>query len=136
MPCTMLLLPFLYTVYVMVKNGFHFPEADEFLYLLFDSALNTESFIQFSNETKDFMHQIVARPKDRSKSQTVQFMLETSLGTSELKFKAVPSPALMLCMPRCKGRLVYYEAIIPSLHLNITRLLNKGNMMIPHWSVK
>ncbi|ODM99184.1 Ubiquitin carboxyl-terminal hydrolase CYLD [Orchesella cincta] len=101
-------------------------EADEFLYLLFDSALNTESFIQFSNGTKDFMHQILARPKDRSKSQTVQFMLETSLGTSELKFKGIPKPALMLCMPRCKGRLVYYEAIIPSLHLNITRLLQKG----------
>ncbi|CAL8095496.1 unnamed protein product [Orchesella dallaii] len=101
-------------------------EADEFLYLLFDSALHTESFIKLSNLTKDFMHQIVARPKDRSKSQTVQFMLETSFGTSELKFKDVPKPALLLCMPRCKGRLVYYEAIIPSLHINITRLLEKG----------
>lgn len=111
-----------------LSSKMHSPlmDAQEFLYLLFDSALMTESFIEFSNGTKDFMHQIIARPKDRSKSQTVQFMLETSLGTSGLKFKQMPSPALFLCMPRCKGRLVYYEAVIPTLQLNVTRLLHKG----------
>jgi hypothetical protein len=45
---------------------------------------------------------------------------------NNLKLKEVPMPALMLCMPRCNGRLVYYEAIIPNMTLNITNLVDKG----------
>jgi hypothetical protein len=94
--------------------------------LLFENALNLPAFIHYTNNTTDFMHQIVIRPKDRSKCHDVQFLLETSLEINDLKMKDVPLPALMLCMPRCNGRLVYYDAIVPNLSLNITSLVTKG----------
>ncbi len=101
-------------------------DSEEFLYLLFENALNIPEFIKYSNGNKDFMHQIVVKPKDRSRCQDIQFLLETSMEINNLKFKELPLPALMLCMPRCNGRLVYYEAIIPSMSLNIGSFIDKG----------
>lgn len=79
------------------------------------------------------MHQIIVKPKDRSRCQDVQFLLETSMEINNSLFKELPSPALMLCMPRCNGRLVYYEAIVPSMRLNITPLLDKGRLNLGYY---
>lgn len=101
------------------------------MFILFDRALKLQKFISYSNEMSDFLHQLVVDTKDLSKSTTVQHLFETSLKMMDkLKLKTVPTPALILEMPRSNDKLMQYKAVIPNLSLTVSHILDGGTSVV------
>lgn len=105
-----------------------FLDAEVMMFILFDRALKLQKFLSYSNNMSDFLHQLVVDPKDLAKSTTVQHLFETSLQMMEkIKLKTVPTPALILEMPRSNDKLMQYQAVIPNLTLTVSHILEGGN---------
>jgi len=99
-------------------------------FVLFERALKLKKFITYSNFEMDYLHQLVLDPKDLSKSSTIQRMFEKSLESMEgAKLNAVPTPALILEIPRVQDKLQRYQAVIPNLTLNLSHLIENGEFM-------
>ncbi|ODM99198.1 Ubiquitin carboxyl-terminal hydrolase CYLD [Orchesella cincta] len=105
-------------------------DAEVMMFILFDRALKLGKFISYSNEMSDYLHQLVVDTKDLSKSTTVQHLFETSLQLMDkLKLRTIPTPALIMEMPRSNDKLVQYKAVIPNLSLHISRVLDDGSRL-------
>lgn len=102
-------------------------DAEVMMFILFDRALKLQKFISYSNDMSDFMHQLVVDTKDFSKSTTIQHLFETSLQMMDkLKLRTIPTPALILEMPRSNDKLMQYKAVIPNLSLTISHIIDGG----------
>lgn len=97
------------------------------MFILFDRALKLGKFISYSNDMSDYLHQLVVDTKDLSRSTTIQHLFQTSLELMDkIKLKTVPTPGLILEMPRSNDALMQYKAVIPNLSLSLSHLLDEG----------
>jgi len=103
-------------------------DPQEFLQLLFKKVFNLNEFMPLSSGQADFFHQVLIQQNenDKGKLPTVQQLFEQSLMMQELKLKGVPTPALILQMPRSGNKYKMYDGILPNLTIDITDLLEDG----------
>ncbi|ODM93705.1 Ubiquitin carboxyl-terminal hydrolase CYLD [Orchesella cincta] len=101
-----------------------FMDVEQLVYLLLDDALKETEFIHYNEGGSDFMHLMIIDTRDTASAITVQANFEISMQlTGDLRLESVPNPGLILGLPRSNGKLVNYEAVIPSLELNIHDLM-------------
>jgi ubiquitin thioesterase CYLD len=102
-------------------------DPQEYLHILFNKVLHLPEFLSLSLGQDDYFHQVLvtATPSDVDKKRipSVQALLEQSFMGQKLKFKTIPSPALILQMPRSGNKYRTYDGILPNLTIDITDLL-------------
>jgi len=79
--------------------------------------------VALSSGQSDFFYQVILASGDKEKIPTVQQVLEECLFQERLKFKAIPSPGLILQMPRSGNKFKVFKGILPNLSIDITDLL-------------
>jgi len=106
---------------------FDYAEVEVMIGILMDKTLRLGNFILYSDDSSDFFHQLEINQRDLSRSTTVQNMFEMSLEMmDDMKLKTIPTPGLIIEIPRDKNKLVHYEAVIPTLTLNLAPLIQNG----------
>jgi len=96
-------------------------DAEDLLFILFGDAFKVPHFFEYTTDMSDYIHQLWSEP---GQFATVQQLYEHSMEFwGNLKLKNVPSPALILQMPRNDGKL-NFERIIPNLQLDLTKVMN------------
>lgn len=92
--------------------------------ILFEYVFKIPPFINYSYDMCDYIHQFFIDFTDKEKKPTVQHLLQQSLALQDnLKLRSEPNPALILQMPNSEDGIIHYEAVLPSVSLNIAQLL-------------
>ncbi|CAG7717370.1 unnamed protein product [Allacma fusca] len=100
-------------------------DPQEFLQILFKDVLQLDEFIKLSSKESDYFHQVLVQhnENDRGEVPSIQYLFEQSLINQELKLTEIPSPALLLQMPRSGNKYKMYSGIFPNLTIDITDLM-------------
>ena len=100
----------------------------EFLQILFKEVLQVPEFIKLSSNESDFFHQVLVQTNenDRNSVPSIQLLFEQSLIMQELRLTEIPSPALILQMPRSGNKYKMYDGIFPNLTIDITDLMENS----------
>ncbi|ODM96766.1 Ubiquitin carboxyl-terminal hydrolase CYLD, partial [Orchesella cincta] len=102
-------------------------DLEELLTILFEYIFKMPPFISYSYDMCDYIHQFFIDFTDKARKPTVQQLFERSLSLQDnLKLRGDPSPALLLQMPNSEDGIIHYDAVVPSLSLDISQLLEKG----------
>jgi len=99
-------------------------DAEEFLNLLMDKALNATPYLELSTGERSFMYQLfVVSNLGKSSPPTVQEIFLQSFEESEITLKKAPK-ILILQMPRHGVRQKTFDRILPSKFLDITDVVD------------
>ncbi|CAL8095580.1 unnamed protein product [Orchesella dallaii] len=102
-------------------------DLEELLTILFEYVFKMPPFISYSYDMCDYIHQFFIDFTDKARNPTVQQLFERSLSLQDnLKLRGEPSPALLLQMPNSEDGIIHYDAVVPSLSLDISQLLETG----------
>ena len=96
------------------------------IHTVLDQIFKTPPFLEMSSGQTSHLHQIFVIPDSISrKLPTFQELFEKSFTSFGIKLKKSPQ-VLILQAPR-SGDHKFFDAILPSLKLNITDVIDKGN---------
>ncbi|XP_062897209.1 ubiquitin carboxyl-terminal hydrolase CYLD isoform X1 [Mobula hypostoma] len=101
-------------------------DPEEFINVLLHEVLAADPLLKIRSGEKiqeSNCYQIILEKDDKVKVPTVQFLLERSFLSCDLKFEEIPS-CLLVQMPRFGKQFKMYTEIMPSLELDITDLLH------------
>ncbi|XP_051887640.1 uncharacterized protein LOC127579048 [Pristis pectinata] len=101
-------------------------DPEEFINVLLHEVLAVDPLLKIRSGEKiqeSNCYQIILEKDDKVKVPTVQFLLERSFLSCDLKFEEIPS-CLLVQMPRFGKQFKMFTEIMPSLELDITDLLN------------
>ncbi|XP_030069130.1 ubiquitin carboxyl-terminal hydrolase CYLD [Microcaecilia unicolor] len=102
-------------------------DPEEFLSVLLQEILSIEPLLKIRSNNKTQkcnIYQIIMEKDEAVNVPTVQYLLEKSFLSCDLKFDEIPS-CLMLQMPRFGKNFKMFPFIFPSMELDITDLLYK-----------
>ncbi|XP_078274889.1 ubiquitin carboxyl-terminal hydrolase CYLD isoform X2 [Rhinoraja longicauda] len=103
-------------------------DPEEFINVLLHEVLAVDPLLKIRSGEKvqeSNCYQIILDKDDNVKVPTVQFLLERSFLSCDLKFEEIPS-CLLIQMPRFGKQFKMFTEIMPSLELDITDLLNNS----------
>ncbi|XP_032897748.1 ubiquitin carboxyl-terminal hydrolase CYLD-like isoform X2 [Amblyraja radiata] len=103
-------------------------DPEEFINVLLHEVLAVDPLLKIRSGEKIQecnCYQIILDKDDTVKVPTVQFLLERSFLSCDLKFEEIPS-CLLVQMPRFGKQFKMFTEIMPSLELDITDLLNNS----------
>lgn len=103
-------------------------DPEEFINVLLHEVLAVDPLLKIRSGEKiqeSNCYQIILDKDDTVKVPTVQFLLERSFLSCDLKFEEIPS-CLLVQMPRFGKQFKMFTEIMPSLELDITDLLNNS----------
>ncbi|XP_069740332.1 ubiquitin carboxyl-terminal hydrolase CYLD [Narcine bancroftii] len=101
-------------------------DPEEFINVLLHEILAVDPLLKIRSGEKIqecHCYQIILEKDNQVKRPTVQFLLERSFLSCDLKFEEIPS-CLLVQMPRFGKQFKMFTEIMPSLELDITDLLN------------
>lgn len=108
-------------------------DLEELMTILFEYVFKIPPFINYSYDMCDYIHQFFIDFTDKEKKPTVHHLLQQSLALQDnLKLRSEPNPALILQMPNSDDGIIHYEAVLPSVSLNITPLLENATGTVWH----
>ncbi|XP_059836824.1 ubiquitin carboxyl-terminal hydrolase CYLD isoform X4 [Hypanus sabinus] len=103
-------------------------DPEEFINVLLHEVLAADPLLKIRSGEKiqeSNCYQIILEKDDKVEVPTVQFLLERSFLSCDLKFEEIPS-CLLVQMPRFGKQFKMYTEIMPSLELDITDLLHNS----------
>lgn len=90
--------------------------------ILFDKVFKVDEFIEY-DRVKDHLHQINLGDHRLPNVITVKRCLELSMIDYKLKMEKMPTPALILIVPRNSESVIQSTTIVPNLSLDISDLV-------------